>query len=379
MKRRDFLRTSAVLAIAMAGAESAAEPATRWIVRSSEGYDALSFLGPLSGDPFYLEYYEDAVAEFAPRLAAGTIDRIAAIKERMAESGLLLSPFLDLVFSSGRDRDIATLLAALDRREELLRPPFEASAYWNEDGWASFDAAADQLSVILAAMVDADFAAFWRARTEAKLAARTARLVPRLADFDVIPELARFTGRRFDPAIEVVLLEFCKPHGVKVQGQQFLTAIDWGDDIVIRTAGHELLHPPVDLNGTAFSAALAVLERDTLLARIVAEHNPAFGYNSLPGLLDEDLASAVDQIIGERLGVARDPAERWNSVDDGMHVLAAGLYGLMRHSGFAETGGSLERWLHRIALYGWLAPPMLHGTASQILGRSADRLWPLPA
>jgi hypothetical protein len=121
-----------------------------------------------------------------------------------------------------------------------------------------------------------------------------------------------------------------------------------------------------------------VLGRDPLLARIVAEHDPKFGYNTLDGLFEEDLVSAIDQLIAERFGVARNPRERWNEVDDGMHVLSAGLYGLMKEDGYAQTGGNLEEWLLRQARSGGLAAKSLHAAAARVLGRPADRLWPLP-
>jgi hypothetical protein len=95
--------------------------------------------------------------------------------------------------------------------------------------------------------------------------------------------------------------------------------MDWRDDVHIRTAGHEILHPPVDKSGPAWAAALRVLSEDPLLERIVKEHDPKFGYNLLDGLLEEDLVSALDQLIAERFGAARNPRERWNEVDDGMH------------------------------------------------------------
>jgi DNA-binding Lrp family transcriptional regulator len=44
-------------------------------------------------------------------------------------------------------------------------------------------------------------------------------------------------------------------------------------------------------------------------------------------------------------GVARNPADRWRKSDDGMHVLAAALYGLLRQDRWIETGGSIEAWL----------------------------------
>jgi hypothetical protein len=43
--------------------------------------------------------------------------------------------------------------------------------------------------------------------------------------------------------------------------------------------------------------------------------------------------------------VARNPADRWRKADDGMHVIAAGLYGLLRQDRWVEKGGSIERWL----------------------------------
>jgi hypothetical protein len=203
-------------------------------------------------------------------------------------------------------------------------------------------------------------------------------LKAKLARFDPIAGAEYYTGRKFDPTIEIILLEFCKPHGIKVIGQRFLSAIDWPEDVHIRTAGHEILHPPLDKTSIAWTTAMKVLENDPLLARIVNEHNPKFGYNSLDGLFEEDLVSSLDQLIAERFGVAREPRERWTQVDGGMHVLSAGFYGLMKQDGYARTGGNLEQWLLRQARSDALAPPSLHAAAARVLGRPADRLWPAP-
>ena len=94
-------------------------------------------------------------------------------------------------------------------------------------------------------------------------------------------------------------------------------------------------------------------------------------------MFEEDLVSALDQLIAERFGIARNPRERWNDVDGGMHLLSAGLYGLMKQDGFARTGGNLEQWLLRRARSGDLAPRVLHGAAARVLGRPVDRLWPI--
>ena len=380
MNRRHFIASALAAPLLAKAAVAPGAPAfkTKWVVRGSEGFDALSFLSPLAGDPFYADYYREDVAAFSARMPGDAMAALKALKAKAKGANILLSPFLDVRFSGGPDATIGDLVASLDQAETVLRPPLEGSPYWDPQSWAGFIAEAPTLRAILLAMREAGFPEFRAARFEAKAASRLPALRRTLAGFDVVGEVERFTGRVLEPTVEVVLLEYCKPHGIKVIGQKFLSAIDWKDDIVVRTAGHELLHPPVDLDGKAATAALAILREDALLQRIVKEHDPAFGYNSIEGVFDEDLASALDQLIAERLGVARDPAERWTSVDGGMHVLSAAFYGMMKRDGFARSGGDLERWLLAKAEGGWLAPAMLHGSASSVLGRPAGSLWPVP-
>ena len=162
-----------------------------------------------------------------------------------------------------------------------------------------------------------------------------------------------------------------------MQGQTFLQSGDYNTATTVRIAAHEMLHPPFPMDGPAARAALAVLERDALIMRIVREHNPQWGYTTLDGLLDEDICEALDQLISEALGVGRNPADRWRRADDGMHVIAAGLYGLLREDRWVENGGSIERWIADAAARGRLAPAVLHPVAARVLERPVDRLWPL--
>jgi hypothetical protein len=240
-----------------------------------------------------------------------------------------------------------------------------------------FDKAAPRLTAIFTAMRDAGFAAFRNERTEG-LAARIAEVQNSLKSFDVITWHEKLTGRSFDPTVEIVLLNFSKPHGIKVQGQTFLQATDYDVALTVRIAAHEMLHPPVVMDGPAATAALAVLKRDALLTKIVRDHDPSFGYTTLDGVLNEDLTQALDQLISEALGVGRNPADRWRKQDDGMHVLAAGLYGMFREDKWIETGGNLEAWLADAVRRGRLAPDVLHPIAARVLERPVTQLWPLP-
>ncbi|WCM26890.1 hypothetical protein NDN01_23345 [Sphingomonas sp. QA11] len=353
---------------------------TQWKVRSSEGLDAIAFLGPLSGTKLYTDIYGQDVAAFAPKLPDAVRNDIPKLWAAAGKEGFgLLGPTLSVLFSAnGNDATIGTLLTALRSRTDLILPSYKASPYWDAGNWAWFDAAAPRLDSIFSAMHDAGFAAFRADRIGADLDTRIADMARALKGFDVISLQEKLTGRTFDPEIQIVLLHFCKPHGIKVQGQMFLQSAEYDTATTVRIAAHEMLHPPVKMDGPAATAALAIFARDPLIVKIVREHDPRWGYTTLEGMLNEDLAQALDQLISEALGVARNPADRWRKSDDGMHVLAAGLYGMLRQDRWVQTGGSIEQWLADAAAGGRLAPATFHPVAARVLERPVDALWPLP-
>lgn len=354
-------------------------PRTRWKLRGSEGADAIAFLGPLSGTPLYLEFYAEDAAAFAPRLPEAVRQDLARLWAQAQEDGFgLLGPNLQLLLcTQGHDASLSSLLQALRQRESALLPGYRASRYWNASDWAWFERAAPRLERIFDALQAAGFAAFRAERAGDALERRITEQARALAGFDVVAWQEKLTGRRFEAEIEIVLLQFAKPHGIKVQGQTFLQSADYDTATTVRIAAHEMLHPPVPMDGAAARAALAVLERDPLIMKIVREHDPRWGYTTLKGLLDEDLAQALDQLISEALGVGRNPADRWRKADEGMHVIAAGLYGLLRQDRWSETGGAIEPWLAQAAAAGRLDPAHFHPVAARVLERPLNALWPL--
>jgi len=378
MDRRHFLAAALALP-AMPAFAQLAKPAmrTQWSVRSSEALDAIAFLGPLSGRPLYRAAYAADADAFSPKLPDAIRNDIPRLWNEAEKSGFgLFWPVLASVVSGARADTLDQLIDASAAPETRIRPAYQASFYWDEKDWAWFAAQAHRIRAVFAAMRDAGFVAFRNQGTN-ELDEQVRDTARALARYDVIRWQEKLTGRNFNPVIEVVLLRWSKPHGVKVQGQTFLQSGDYDTATTVRIAAHEMLHPPVPMDGAAAKAALAALERDPLVMRIVREHNPQWGYTSLDGLLDEDLVEALDQLISEALGVARNPADRWRKADDGMHVIAAGLYGMLRRDKWIDTGGSIEAWLQKAAQSGRLSAANLHPIAASVLERPVDRLWPL--
>ena len=171
MHRRTFISglLAALLVPTIAGRSTNAQAKvnrTRWKVRTSEGFDAIAFLGPLSGTQLYLDDYAEDASAFAPRLAEAVRGDIARLWDDARNQGFgLLGPNLQVLFSAnGADETLQTLLTALGSRATAILPGYKASSYWNEADWAWFDGAAPRLDAIFSAMQDADFASFRRDR-----------------------------------------------------------------------------------------------------------------------------------------------------------------------------------------------------------------------
>ena len=381
MNRRQML-TSASLVLALAPlvqARAAAPLRTQWKVRTSEGFDAICFINPLSGDPFYADYYAAELAAFKPKLKPETIAIIEKWFKQAQSRGMLLGPNLCTTMSGAPDASLNDLVAALSDPEKIVRPPLEKSPYWDAGEWKNFLSLCPDFIKVFSDFRAAGFSEFREGYIAPRAAKKLSALRTRLSGMDTIAEQERLLGRKFDdPSLEIILLYFSKPHGIKIQGQRFLPQNEYPDEIVLRNADHEMLHPPIDMDGPTSLGIQAALKADPLFVSIVTDHDKRFGYNSFEGIVNEDTVQALEQIVNERLGVGEPPAERWKESDDGMHVFAAGLYGLLKADGYDKTGGNIEHWMADALKGGKFAPASLHTSAARVLQRPADQLWPSP-
>jgi len=179
---------------------------------------------------------------------------------------------------------------------------------------------------------DIDFEGYWKKEILPIVEKTVSDIEPNLPKYDVIKENEEFLGFKLPSnEITVYLLYYSQPHGIKITGTRFLTDVAWQFKIVIRTAAHEMMHPPYDYNNNEkLRDVIELLRKDEFLMDKVKNHNPSFGYNSLEGLFEEDCVQALDQLICEKMEIARDPRQRWKENDDGIHVFAVALYQVMK-------------------------------------------------
>jgi hypothetical protein len=349
---------------------------TQWRVRTSEGFDALCALNLLSGDAYYLEKYPEEAKSFAaPRYAVArrAAHRLKAVIKD--EQGGIVSAFLTLMFSGGPDSTLPAVLASA-RDPAQLKSSFRASAFWDEDSWKLFQRVRPDVIEALDAMQRAGFTENWESLMGAGASPRAGALQAELAPYDILGEQSRLIGHDLQQGrIEVILLHYSRPHGIRVQGARFLTNLGYPTATVLRNAAHEPLHPPYDANDPGVAKAVAEFARDSLIVRIVREHNPSFGYTTVAGYVEEDAVQALEQVVSERLGLAQPAEERWRKGDDGMHVLAAAIYDLMQETGFAEKGGRFETWFIDMVTAGRLNPGEVDRRARTVVGEETVDRW----
>ena len=241
------------------------------------------------------------------------------------------------------------LVAAVADPELLVSAMRETSARWNEADDRLFRSVRPALLAVLEGLRAAGLAEWWAEHAADDLSRRCEELAQSFAGYDLVPLVEQHTGVCFDTrAVELCVLRWAAPHGIRVTGTRFLTDIRYDAGRVLNIAVHELLHPPWP-KGHPVKGHLDALAADPFLAARFAGRDPAAGYNTWASYAEEDAAQALDQFLNTQLGrnTRGDPVARWTAADGGMHVLALLLYDTVRRGGFDPAAGSYADFLAR--------------------------------
>ena len=274
--------TSMVISHTVLSQENNYENMTNWKIEPSFKYDALCFLNILTSDTFYLDYYQKEYDKFKPLLIPEVETSLKNIKRILKdENGRIISAYLCLYFSAVEDSTLDQMLNTLEDTRKL-KTNFEKTPYHDEDSWKLFESVNHDLKVVLKFLKAINFNDYWKKDILPIVREKINEIKPDLPKYDVIRENEEYLGFKLPSnEITVYMLYYSQPHGIKITGTRFLTDVAWPFKIVIRTAAHEMMHPPYDINNNKKLAdAIESLRKDDFLMDKVNNHNPSFGYNS---------------------------------------------------------------------------------------------------
>lgn len=321
---------------------------TRWKLAPSFTFDALCWLNVLTGDPFYVCYYPEDYETFKQGLTPAASQALAGLKTKVKDQGHIISALLCLYFSATDDQTLADLLNTVEDSSHMYKM-LKQSPYYDDEGWQCYESIRPELKTLLLFLQEINFDHYWQATILPRVEQRIAALQEELAHFNVIVEDEALLGFALpSDEITVYVLYYVQPHGIKILGTRFLTDVSYASSIQVRSAVHEMFHPPYDRQSAQILASTSALEKDAFLMEAFVNHNPDYGYNSFEGLIEEGCVRALEQLVNEKLGVAKDARERWRTDDEGMHVFAACLYITMKEEQYNQHGEVFATFLARM-------------------------------
>jgi hypothetical protein len=330
---------------------------TDWDLQPSFMFDTLCALNFLSGDPYYLKFYQADYDRLFPRLRPEERAAFVSLKHRIKDqNGGIISAQLALYFSVTNAESLDDMMRVVKDSSAMQRS-LKATTYYSDDGWKVYEESRGDLQAALKALQRIDFEADWEKNVRPPVEKAGAAIAQDLPKYNVIPKVESVLGSP-SPSnrITVYLLYYSEPHGIKITGTRFLTHYSYPFRVVLRNAIHEMMHPPYDLAHDAdLRASLQSLRADAFLMDKVEHHNPSFGYNTLEGLEEEDCVQALEQILAETFGMGGDPRRYWKEQDDGIHVLAGALYSLMKQQRLADAHEAFPVFLNRMIHSGALS------------------------
>ena len=317
-----------------------------WDLHPSLWFDACCLVPLVADVAFYTSRHEQDAAIWQSLLSGDARESARTIGRRVThDASKPLSAFLALWTSPLAVRgdpatELASLIDTVAHPDPLLHEMAATSRRWSAADEALFRSIQPDLMRLLAGLHDADLVQWWSEHAEPTLTARCSELVTQAPEVDLTSVVARCSGVHLpDTPIEVCLLRWAAPHAIRVTGLRFLADVRYDSLTLFGNAVHELLHPPFPDGHHVWGALDALADEPFLAARFAGRDIDA-GYNTWRSYVEEDAAQALDQLLCERLGIARRSARgRWLAADGGMHVLAALLHDELIRVGFDSNTG----------------------------------------
>lgn len=345
--------------------------ATIWQLQPSMKYDALCLLNALTGDPYYLNYYQAEYDHFHPLFTPEEQAAFVQLKHVIKDEGHeIISAKLALYFSVV-DADSLSEMIRTVHDSSQMEAALRKTSYWDAASWQNYESARPPLEKALQALNRVEFPSYWAANAKPQILKRIDELVRDLPNYNVIPVIESYLGFPLPShTIKVYLLAYSEPHGIRITGLRFLTHVSYPFSVVLHNAIHESMHPPFPPDDIKVQQAIDLMGKDPTVLHKVQHHDPSFGYNTAAGYIEEDSVQALEQLVSEKFGVGHNGCKYWTEQDAGMHVLAAALYTGYKQA-LSESSQPYSRWFVSAVESGRLAGNTLKSSVQSFFA-SAD-------
>jgi hypothetical protein len=240
---------------------------TDWELRPSFMFDTLCALNFLSGDKYYLQFYQNDYDRLSPRLRPNERAAFVSLNSRIKDqNGGIISAQLALYFSATDAESLDDMIRVVKDSSAMQRN-LKTTSYYSEDGWRLYEESRADIETAFKALKRIHFDADWEKQIRPQVEKSRAAIAQDLPRYNVVPRVEAVLGSpRPTNKITVYLLYYSQPHGIKITGTRFLTHYSYPFRIVLRNAIHEMMHPPYDLaHDAGLRASLQSLRNDTFL------------------------------------------------------------------------------------------------------------------
>ena len=127
---------------------------TNWEIQTSFKFDTLCFLNSLTGDPYYLKYYQAEYDMFKSKFTPSMRAALQNLKRKVREEkNTIISAFLCLYFSAVNDVSLDDLLHTL-QDSNRMRSNLKKTPYFSEEGWQLYESIREEINDAYVATVD---------------------------------------------------------------------------------------------------------------------------------------------------------------------------------------------------------------------------------
>src|SRR5262245_12048325 len=143
--------------------KAATHTTTDWNLQPSFKYDTLCLLNALSGDPYYLAYYNETYTRLAPQFTPQERAAFRNLKTKIKDQHQGIIPaVMPLYFSAVNAETLDDMLKVAHDSSELQRN-LQATSYYDPEAWKTYEAARPDLEAALIALKRIHFDRYWEA------------------------------------------------------------------------------------------------------------------------------------------------------------------------------------------------------------------------